>query len=1155
MEERKTLEEHIDGVVFAGQPRAVDADIVVPVYNEQAELGSSILMLVEQVRALAARENPVSAQVVIADNASSDKTWDLARHLVQSFPDEVRAVRIPKKGRGRALKLAWGSSRARARAYMDVDLSTDIAQIDELLDPILQGRADISFGSRLLEESQVQRCAKREFISRSYNRMLQGYLGVKFRDAQCGFKAISARTASELLPQVQDDEWFFDTEMLVLGERAGLAMHEFPVRWTEDAGSTVKIVDTVRKDLAGMRRLKRAGRTDAPTKHGAAKTEQAVREGARTLAPRATSAVTAASTTPATPAPVAAAACEEELRVPKRGKLDWVAFIALMAAAFAVFFWNLTASGYANEFYSAAAQAGSQDWEAFFWGSLDAGNAITVDKPPASIWLMALSVRLLGLSSFAILLPQALMGVATTWLLYATVRRYWGNWAGIAAGAVFVVTPVAALMFRFNNPDALLVFLLVAASAAVLRGLEKPAGRSANRRRTAWFALAGLLVGFAFLTKQLQAFLVLPGFALAMFAFSPTRVRRRLADAAVALAAMVVGAGWWVLAGVLVPSGSRPYFGGSQTDSFLELTFSYNGLGRLTGDETGSVVGGGAPGGQGGGMWGETGLLRLFGSDFADQISWFALLAVAGIVLGIVCARLFAKGDVRRRSRGAFIAIFGAWLLVTWIVFSMMAGIFHQYYTVALAPAIAVLTAVCARGAWELRERMWTQVLVFAAAAASVVWAFALVRANGSFDALAWAILAGGLAACAVAFACRIVAWRRSRAPRGAHGLHEASRAHTKRTGRPSHKRALRTCFATACALATVAVFAGPVAWTWATVSTGHTGSIVSAGPAFAMGAGGPGGGGQQGGPGGDGQEDSDGAFGQGGEQPQAEDGQGGGQSAPGDASGFGGQASDGASDDDLQRGGEAGDASAAGAQAAGGQAPDAASGQKPDGQAPSGQSAGGQQPGGAQQQGQAPSGQQPPSGNDDAGQAPSGDDGTRQSGGAGAQDGATGQNGASGSQNGAPGAPSGQDTPEGQGGAPGASGGLGAPGGQGGGGIFGGQTSSELVELMEQNASGYRWAAATTGSQNAAGYQLESGLAVMAIGGFNGSDPAPTLEQFKSYVEQGLVRYYIASGGMGGQQMGGSDAASQIEEWVSANFTAQTLGSATVYDLASANG
>ena len=1137
MDERKVSDGQPDaGVVFAGQPRAVDVDIVVPVYNEQAELGSSVLMLVEQVRALAAREDSVVAQVVIADNASGDRTWDLARRLVESFPDEVRAVRIPQKGRGRALKLAWGSSRARARAYMDVDLSTDVAQVGELVDPILQGRADISFGSRLLPDSKVRRCAKREFISRSYNRMLQGYLGAGFRDAQCGFKAIGARVARDLLPQVEDDEWFFDTELLVLGERAGLSLHEFPVRWTEDAGSTVKIVDTVRKDLAGMRRLKRARHGEATAGSGSADlAEKVVGGGVRALAPDA-GAGAAASGAPSVAG--AAAAHEEGLRVPKRGKLDWAAFIALMAASFAVFFWNLTASGYANEFYSAAAQAGSQDWEAFFWGSLDAGNAITVDKPPASIWLMALSVRLLGLSSFAILLPQALMGVATTWLLHATVRRYWGNWAGVAAGAVFVTTPVAALMFRFNNPDALLVFLLVAASAAVLRALEKPASREGGRRRTAWLALAGLLVGLAFLTKQLQAFLVLPGFALAMLAFSPARISRRLADAAVALGAMIVGAGWWVLAGVLVPSGSRPYFGGSQTDSFLELTFSYNGFGRLTGDETGSVVAGGgaAPGGAGSGMWGETGLLRLLGSGFADQISWFALLAVVGILLGIVCARLFPKGDVRRRTRGAFLAVFGAWLSVTWVVFSMMAGIFHQYYTVALAPAIAVLAAVCARGAWELRERMWTQVLVFSAAAASVVWAFALVRANGSFDALAWGILVCGLGACAAAFACRIVAWRRARSSRdgrGAHGLHGA---HGLRNpdlvrgtgaGRPSRRRALRTCFAAACALAALAVFAGPVAWTWATVSTGHTGSIVSAGPASAMGAGAPGGGGQTGAPdtGGDGQGGGDG----------------------GDRGGDGAQPSD--------------DGRTAQAQPDDGQAQDSGSTQDPAVQAPGGQTGGTQQQdaaAGGQQQGAAAGARQPPaSGGDDAAgrQASPGayaglPDGDGQ--GPGAGQGSGGAGGELAQDGGAPNAPGASDAP----GAPGGQGGQTGQGGQGGAGagIFGGQTSSELVELMEENASGYRWAAATTGSQNAAGYQLESGLAVMAIGGFNGSDPAPTLEQFKSYVEQGLVRYYIASGGMDGQQMGGSDAASQIEEWVSANFTAQSVGSATVYDLASAN-
>lgn len=412
---------------------------------------------------------------------------------------------------------------------------------------------------------------------------------------------------------------------------------------------------------------------------------------------------------------------------PARGPIDWIAVAALMLAAAFVFFWNLTASGYANEFYSAAAQAGSKSWEAFLWGSLDAGNAITVDKPPASIWLMALSVRLLGLSSFAILLPQALMGVACTYLLYATVRRVWGNAAGIVVGIVFITTPIAALMFRFNNPDALLILLMLGAAACVLRGLELPADRHGNRVRTRWYAVAGLLIGLGFLTKQFQVLLVLPGFGLAMLLLSPTPWPRRLLDAVVALGSMVIGAGWWVLLTVLVPSGSRPYFGGSQTDSFIELTFSYNGLGRLTGNETGSVIPGAseALGGGQSGMWGETGLFRLWTSDFGDQITWLAPIAFAGIVLSIIAAAPAKKDqvyfdrfylgkrehevdpDTVTRIRRAQVVIFGTWLIVTWLVFSFMAGIFHAYYTVALSPAIAVLVAICGASLLTLRDRPW----------------------------------------------------------------------------------------------------------------------------------------------------------------------------------------------------------------------------------------------------------------------------------------------------------------------------------------------------------------------------------------------------------------------------------------------------------------
>ena len=245
-----------------GSAREIDLDIVIPVYNEQAEIASSIMLLRARMDELAQNGFTPSWQIVIADNASTDLTWELAGALVREHPATVRAMRIPEKGRGRALKLAWGASRARVVAYMDVDLSTDIGQIPELVQPILTGRADLAFGSRLLPDSDVERCLKREVISRAYNLMLRTYLGVSFHDAQCGFKALSAEAAAVLLPRIEDNEWFFDTELLVRAERLGLASAEIPVRWREDTGSTVHIVDTVRKDIAGMRRLRREARME-----------------------------------------------------------------------------------------------------------------------------------------------------------------------------------------------------------------------------------------------------------------------------------------------------------------------------------------------------------------------------------------------------------------------------------------------------------------------------------------------------------------------------------------------------------------------------------------------------------------------------------------------------------------------------------------------------------------------------------------------------------------------------------------------------------------------------------------------------------------------------------------------------------------------------
>jgi putative flippase GtrA len=228
----------------------VDVDIVVPVKNEEHDLEPSVTRLVEHLR----RAFPFSARVTIADNGSTDGTWPAACALEAKYP-EVRAVHLDIPGRGRALHQIWSSSDAEVLAYMDVDLSTDLNALLPLVAPLLSGHSDVAIGTRLARGSRVVRGPKREIISRSYNLLLRTTLGAQFSDAQCGFKAIRADQARQLLPLVEDRGWFFDTELLVLAERAGLRIHEVPVDWIDDADSRVNVVDTALGDLRGMTRV------------------------------------------------------------------------------------------------------------------------------------------------------------------------------------------------------------------------------------------------------------------------------------------------------------------------------------------------------------------------------------------------------------------------------------------------------------------------------------------------------------------------------------------------------------------------------------------------------------------------------------------------------------------------------------------------------------------------------------------------------------------------------------------------------------------------------------------------------------------------------------------------------------------------------------
>ncbi len=495
---------------------------------------------------------------------------------------------------------------------------------------------------------------------------------------------------------------------------------------------------------------------------------------------------------PAPAPPLSAVPARTAAAPPARGPAlrDRLLFAGLLAATAALYLVGLSRNGWANQFYAAAAQAGSRSWTAFLFGSLDQAGFITVDKPPAALWVMDLSVRLFGVNSEAVLVPQALEGVAAVALLYAAVRRVSTPTAGLLAGAVLASTPVAALMFRFDNPDALLVLLVTASAYATIRAVQ------AGRAR--WLVLAGTLLGLAFLTKMMQGLLVAPGLAAAYLVAAAPPWGRRLLHVLAAGVALVVAAGWWIALVQLWPAGSRPYIGGTTSNSILELTFGYNGLGRLTGADNNGSVGGGA----GGFSSGSTGIGRLLGSDMGTQIGWLLPAALVGLTALAWLTWHRPRRDVLRASA----LVWGGWLLVTGLVFSFASGIIHAYYTVALAPAIGALVGLGLVELWRARALDGARLALAATVLAGGWTAVHLLGRTAWHPELRWVVGAATLTAAA------LVAVPRVRA-------------------------------AVLAPVLAVALLAGPSAYAVQTAVTTHTGAIPSAGPAGALGAGGgPGG-------------------------------------------------------------------------------------------------------------------------------------------------------------------------------------------------------------------------------------------------------------------------------------------------------------------------
>jgi 4-amino-4-deoxy-L-arabinose transferase-like glycosyltransferase len=482
-------------------------------------------------------------------------------------------------------------------------------------------------------------------------------------------------------------------------------------------------------------------------------------------------------------------------------RIERLGLAALLIGTAVAYLWNITVNGMGNNFYAAAAWSGSRSWKALLFGSLDPGNFITVDKPPVSQWVMGLSGRLFGFGSASMLVPEALMGVAAVALLYAAVTRASGSrGAGLIAGAALAATPVAALMFRFNNPDAVMVLLMTAGAYCIVR--------SCSRASLRWLMLAGVAMGLAFLAKMLEGLMVLPALALTYLVVAPAALRVRIGHLLAAALALVVSSGWYVLLTILWPTGSRPYMAGSTDNSFMDLVVGYNGFARVLGKNrhgespfelpTGYEMPESLRHGFGGGN--NPGATRLFNGEVGFEISWLLPAALLALVLILV-----ERGRAGRTDpiRGAAL-LFGLWLVIDGVSLSMMKGGMHAYYSLAVAPAVAGLIGLGLWLMWRRRADRLGRLGLAGLVTAAGVWGFVLLARNGGWQPWLRATILALTVVAAVGLLATVVPARLGRAARPVAAL---------------------------AVLGALAGFAGTTAYSVATLPQAHTGGSPYVGP------------------------------------------------------------------------------------------------------------------------------------------------------------------------------------------------------------------------------------------------------------------------------------------------------------------------------------
>ncbi|MFD9656135.1 ArnT family glycosyltransferase [Streptomyces mirabilis] len=473
---------------------------------------------------------------------------------------------------------------------------------------------------------------------------------------------------------------------------------------------------------------------------------------------------------------------------------------AILLAATALYAWNITSiSG--NSFYNAAVYSGTKSWKAFFFGALDSGSFITVDKPPFALWVMGLSARAFGFGTWQLALPMVAVGTGSVALLHRMVKRDFGPVAATVAALALALTPITVAINRDTNPDPILVFLMLLGAAGLLKAV-----RTGRLMPLVWSAVA---IGFAFNTKMMQAYVVLPAFFLVYLWAAHGSLGRRIRHLAVATVALVVSSAWWMVVVDLIPASSRPYIGGSTDNTVWDLVIGYNGFGRIFGAS--SSVG---SAGNGASFGGSAGVYRLFNEIMGGQISWLIPFAAIALIAGLILRGCAPRTDAKR----AALMLWGGWFVLHYLTFALAEGTFHPYYVTAMAPGIAALAGAGGvtlyRAFREGSAAKWGWVLP-SAVAASAAWAIVLLqRVSGSGTLYTVAEIVVGVAGTAAVLG--LLAGRFTRRDR---------------------------LIGFAALAAVVALLAGPAAYSVSAATSATNGTNPTAGPSTGGGMGGMGGG------------------------------------------------------------------------------------------------------------------------------------------------------------------------------------------------------------------------------------------------------------------------------------------------------------------------